>query len=390
MGYEIIIDQRRVAMGIAPKGGFLRLFTFFFFLSALVVGIMGESASQTARFGDFFPQYVFDSPAASGDRAYLGIPDGKTFTIGDIQADLIVLEVLNTYCTSCQIQAPIYNKVFRLMENDPVTKGRIKWMGVGVGNNKTEVGAFRKEKQIQFPILTDLNFEFYDAVGGPGGVRTPLTILVRKDEKGRGIVVESHVGFRRDQQEILQGIKAVLLYDLAYLKIKEGERTVLPVTKKLKPPLSDEDLLQKIRDGMAIAGASVMEIRKIHLEEEVVYMGKLQVNSQEKQLFAKIVSSPPVCDICHDIHFIYIFNEEGKIINFIPIYLTKYGNRLWNDNDIEKMKSRLIGRSLLDPFQFDRDVDAVTKATITSVVIFEGMNKGKSIYTNLRKKNYLK
>lgn len=54
-----------------------------------------------------------------------------------------------------------------------------------------------------------------------------------------------------------------------------------------------------------------------------------------------------------------------------------------------KMKNRLIGRSLLDPFQFDRDVDAVTKATITSVVIFDGMNRGKSIYADLMRENYI-
>jgi len=235
-----------------------------------------------------------------------------------------------------------------------------------------------------------LNFKFYDVVGGPGGVRTPLTILVRKDEKDRGIVINSHIGFRRDKEEILDGIKAALQYDLAYLKIKEGERTVLPESEKLNPPLSDEDLLQKIREAMAIGGASVTEIRTITIKDEKIYLGRIHTDSEEKQLFATVVSRPPVCDICHDIHFIYIFDEQGMVKNFVPIQLTKWGNRPWNDKDMAKMKNRLIGRSLLDPFQFDRDVDAVTKATITSVVIFDGMNRGKSIYADLMRENYIK
>jgi hypothetical protein len=359
-------------------------------LLILVAPDVGKTASETVRFGDLFPRYTFDSPEATDDRAYLGIPEGETFTIGDINADLIVLEVLNTYCTSCQKQASVYNEAFQLAEIDSATQGRIKWMGMGVGNNETEVAAFREDKGILFPILTDLDFKFYDAVGGPGGVRTPFTILIRKDENGRGIVVESHVGYRPNKDEIFEGIKAALQYDLAYLRIKEDERAVLPATKTLTPPVSAEDLVQRITNGMTMTGASVREVRQITLKDEVIYVGAVTLVSEEQQLFARVVSRPPICDICHDIHFIYIFDETGKIKNFVPIQLTKWGNRPWSDDDIEKMKSRLVGRSVMDAFQFDRDVDAVTRATITSVVIFDGLNKGKKIYTDLMREGYVK
>jgi thiol-disulfide isomerase/thioredoxin len=350
----------------------------------------GEAGSKISSFGDRFPEYTFDAPGASEDRAYLGISDKRTFAVADIQADLIVVEVLNTYCTSCQMQAPIYNQVFELTENDPTTKGRVKWLGVGVGNNAREIASFRGKKAVSFPILTDLNFEFYDALGGPGGVRTPLTVLVRKDDKGRGIVVDSHIGYRKDEAEIFEGIKAALLYDLAYLKIKEGERAVLPVTKKLPLPISEGELLQKIKDGMAMAGGSVVEVRKLQLNDEVVYLGNVRIDSRETQLFARVVGRPPVCDICHDIHFVYIFDQGGEVTNFVPIHLTKYGNRPWDDHDIEQMKSRIVGRSLLKPLEFDRDLDAVSRATITSVVIFDGINKGRDAHADLIKGDYLK
>ncbi|NIS61750.1 MAG: hypothetical protein GTO13_13940, partial [Proteobacteria bacterium] len=86
-------------------------------------------------------------------------------------------------------------------------------------------------------------FDLYQAIGGSGGIRTPLTLLIRKDEKGRGIVVDSHIGFRGNKEELLDEIKAALQYDLAYLRIEKGKRTVLPATEKLKPPISEEELL---------------------------------------------------------------------------------------------------------------------------------------------------
>ncbi len=198
------------------------------------------------------------------------------------------------------------------------------------------------------------------------------------------------MGFRRSKEEILDGIKAALQYDLAYLKIEEGKRMVLPMTEKLKPPIPEEELLKKIEEGMALSGGVVEEIRRIPPEGEYLYTGRLKIKTQQKRLFAQVVSWPPVCDICHDIHFIYLFDQEAKITNFIPLHLTKYGNRVWSESDIEAMKSRLVGRSLLQPFEFNRDVDAVTRATITSVVIFQRINKGKEIYTALMKQGYVK
>ncbi len=361
------------------------------FCSFILVGfIPGQSLPKGTKLGDLFPPYTFPSPISSQDWTYLGLSEGKPFTLGDIQADLIVLELLNIYCTSCQKQAPIYNHVFDLVERDSSMEGKVKWMGVGVGNNEREVESFRKRKSIPFPIVTDYRFQLYEAIGGPGGIRTPFTILVRKDEKGRGIIVDSHMGFRRSKEEILDGIKAALQYDLAYLKIEEGKRMVLPMTEKLKPPIPEEELLKKIEEGMALSGGVVEEIRRIPPEGEYLYTGRLKIKTQQKRLFAQVVSWPPVCDICHDIHFIYLFDQEAKITNFIPLHLTKYGNRVWSESDIEAMKSRLVGRSLLQPFEFNRDVDAVTRATITSVVIFQRINKGKEIYTALMKQGYVK
>jgi len=377
-------------MMLMRKGGVSFILVLLFCSFVSVASALGQTTHKVPKSGDFFPPFTFPPPISSQDRSYFGLTEEKPFTLGDIQADLIVLELLNIYCTSCQKQAPIYNKVFDLVEKDPITKAKVKWMGVGVGNNEREVAFFRKEKGIPFPILPDIQFNLYQAIGGPGGIRTPLTLLIRKDEKGRGIVIDSHVGFRGNKEELLGEIKAALQYDLAYLRIEKGKRTVLPVTEKLKPPISDEELLKKIKEGMAPPGGVVGEIRRIPPEEKYLYMGRVEVNAEKKHYFAKAVSWPPLCDICHDIHFIYVFDEEAKITNLIPIRLPKEYNRAWDERDIEAMKKRLIGRSLLKPFEFNRDMDAVSGATITSVIIFHRLNEGKEAYTLLMRQGVIK
>jgi hypothetical protein len=95
-----------------------------------------------------------------------------------------------------------------------------------------------------------------------------------------------------------------------------------------------------------------------------------------------VVNRESVCDICHPIQFIYIFDEEGKILDFEPIYLTKYGNEKWNQRDIVGMRRRIVGKSALQPadFDFEPEVDAVTSATMTSAAIFQALANSREIY----------
>jgi hypothetical protein len=352
-------------------------------LFLFVLSTKAQRSFASPRFGDLFPPHEFPMLSSSEDRRYLGLSEGKTFTIRDIQAELVVFELLSTYCASCQMQAPIYNEVFKWVVKDSTIGSGVRWMGVGIGNNDREVITFRKTEGIPFPIVPDVNFAFYEAIGGPGGVRTPLTLLVRKDERGRGVVVESHIGMRRNKQEIFKEIRAAFQYDLAFLKINEDERAILPKGEILTPPLSDRELIQKIRDAMAISGGVVEEIRRIEPGDGSLFVGRLRTAGGERQLYAMVVSRPPLCDICHDIHFAYIFDETGTIVNFVPIYLTKDANRVWDQSDIDVIKGRVIGRSLLQPFRFNRDVDAVSGATITSVVIYHSLDRGKEIYNQV-------
>jgi hypothetical protein len=93
--------------------------------------------------------------------------------------------------------------------------------------------------------------------------------------------------------------------------------------------------------------------------------------------------------VCHDIHFIYVFDATGKILQFIPLQLPKYGNKDFDEADVAKIRKRFVGRHIYKQFKFDANVDAVTRATITSAVIFRSLNDGMSLFNELKKKGYI-
>jgi hypothetical protein len=72
-------------------------------------------------------------------------------------------------------------------------------------------------------------------------------------------------------------------------------------------------------------------------------------------------------------------SQNGHLELFNTIHITKYGNIGWNQLDIEEMKSRIVGKDLFKPLPFDPAVDAVSQATMSSYLIFEGLNETKIV-----------
>jgi thiol-disulfide isomerase/thioredoxin len=351
---------------------------FSFLLLALL-----QANAKPIGFAIPFPDLIFRQPLSSAEQAYLGIPPRTVFSFKEIHGNLVLVEFLNTYCVSCQRQAPIFNDLYQSIETDPKLKGKVKMMGIAAGNNPTEVEIFRKAYQVPYPVLCDPKFSAHLAVGSP---RTPFTLWVRKDAQRGGIVTSTHLGLM-ELKSALDETKAVLQYNLALLKPKKG---TIYEGDALKPPLTEEELVAKAREGMAASGGRVVQIEKIPLKDgDWVYAGKVDFPTGQENLFSKLASRRAVCDICHDTFFIYTFDSEGKIVEIVPIQLTKVGNRTWTEEDIRKLRERTIGKSILNPFPFDPGVDSVSGATITAALIFDSLDKAKEVYGTLKKKGYI-
>jgi thiol-disulfide isomerase/thioredoxin len=354
------------------------------FLSMLFLCGLASAETRRVAFAIPFPDLLFSQALSKEERTYLGIPEKKGFSLREIRGSLILVEFLSIYCVNCQRQAPIFNELYSFIEKDPRLRGKVKIVGVAAGNGLHEVEVYKKTFQVPYPILADPKFDAHTAVGSP---RTPFTIWIRKDTQGRGIVVSTHLGMM-DLKSATEETKAVLQYNLALLKPKKG---TIYEGDGLMPPLAEEELMAKAKEGMESTGGRVLQIKKLSLKDgDWVYWGKVDFGTYQKNFFSKLASRRAVCDICHDTFFIYTFDPEGKVIDIVPIQLTKIGNLDWTEEDIKKLKARTIGRSILSPITFDPGVDSVSGATITAALIFDSLDKAKGIFEKLKKEGYVK
>jgi len=358
---------------------------WFLYLSIFLSFSSASGEAKPMGFAIPFPDLTFTQTLSKEERVYLGIPQKTKLSFREIKGDLILIELISTYCVNCQRQAPIFTELYSSIEKDPKLKGKVKMIGIAAGNNSGEVETFKKAHQIPYPIFSDPKFDAHVAVGGP---RTPFTLWVRKDAQGNGVVVSTHLGLTESVDNVLAETRAVLQYNLALLKPKKG---AIYEGDALKPPLTEEELLKRARKGMESSGGKVLQIEKITLKDgDPVYAGKVDLGGRQENFFSKLASRRAVCDICHDTFFIYTFDSTGKVVDIVPVQLTKIDNLHWTDEDIKKLKSRTVGKSILKPLSFDAKVDSISGATITAALIFDSLDKAKEIFEKLKKEGYVK
>ena len=364
---------------------FFAVYCFFAAFLLIIPNVVSQEKPEIKK-GDSFPELLLDAPVESTHVSYLGIDKGKSFTLRDIKADIILLEIMNINCASCQKQAPINNKLFSLIESTSATKGHIKMLAIAVGCLDDHIEKFVEHFNTPYPVIQDPKFVVYDAIGRSS---IPLAVLIRRDSRtGKSIVARTHSGFDSDYNEMFNDIKTVINIDLAIIK-EEGKRIQTRVVE-VKPILSDRELQEEIELAFSKEGDRVSNIKTLNLRNgRTIYTSMVQRDMKKKYIFAVMVSRPTPCDICHDVHFIYIFEANGKILQLISVRLTKDENEPWDNMDIEKMRKRVVGRYLQLPFDFDPKIDAVTSATITSSIIFKSLEEEQAVFRELKEKGLL-
>ena len=347
---------------------------------------IGGTVSTTQRPDEALEPYGFGSIDISVlpgvDKTYLGLKDDVKPILRNAQAELIVLEFMNVYCPSCQMQVPIFTQLYSAIENDQNLKSRVKMLSIAVGNNQKEVDAFKTARGVPFPMIPDPSFTIYEKLAK--SMRSPYTLMLRKDKDNKLVSVASHLGLVRSYESYLTELKAVMQYDPETIELKQKEQKAAIGTGSFK--WSEDELEEKIKEILIKVSEDediTVNIKNVpKLEGSIVYEG---VDSQDIKHYAVAVGKESICDICHAIQFIYVFSEKGNIVEFEPIHLTKYGNKTWSEADIEKMRKQIVGRSILQPVNFNSEVDAVTTATVTSAVIFKALSQGREIYQSVIK-----
>jgi peroxiredoxin len=121
------------------------------------------------------------APKSAAERNYLGIPEASSFSLGDIEAEILLIEIFDMYCPYCQKEAPSVNLLYNMIQRRPELRDRLKMIGIGWGNSEFEVDLFKRKYSIPFPLLPDKGETITKVIELKG---TPNFTVVRKRKDG--------------------------------------------------------------------------------------------------------------------------------------------------------------------------------------------------------------
>lgn len=181
----------------------ISLRTGFRLMSLLV--FLGVFASMPCGAQEFQAETFPDNPLPVSDLddehlAYLGI-DSKvqSFSAADIDADIVVVQVFSMYCPICQREAEAVNRMYHLKESRELDMV-VRMIGIAPGNSAFEVGVFRDEYAISFPLFPDPDYQWHKILGEVG---TPYFIVFSGRDAG---VKWTHKGAFADPESFLDRV----------------------------------------------------------------------------------------------------------------------------------------------------------------------------------------
>lgn len=155
--------------------------------------------------GQRFPDLTFGGALSAEDRIYLGLTRPGPFTLKDIQARYVLLEIFSETCPHCILAAPGVNRLFRLIQANPGLRGgdgglaRLKMLGVGFYGKPAAMEVWRIKYDASFPLIPDPQALVGKALDIPG---VPTYVVL--DRQGRVVFV--HAGEIGSPEKFLRKI----------------------------------------------------------------------------------------------------------------------------------------------------------------------------------------
>ncbi len=345
---------------------------------------LGEVPENLPGPGDVIPAFSVPVPKNPDYRSYLKLDGEKTFVPGEIKAKLILIEVFNVYCASCNIMAPYMDKLYAKVEKDPELKDTVKMIGIGAGNDVYDIANY--EDTYRFPIIPDDDYAFHNLVGQPA---TPFLMFTKPYGQGRLFVVDSHLGRIEDSDILFSLVRKAFDADIEKIKADTKKDGFIGKEPELVIPVSDKELMEKVRQSLSVQeGEELKDLVRIPLANlGTVYAGT--IGKSDKHVFARVVSRKIPCGDCHDVFYVYSFDDQGKFLQFVPLSISKLGNEQWDKEDIAKIQNHFSGKSLLKEIPFNPEVDAVSSATISSRLIYDSLDQTAQVYYRLMELGYI-
>ena len=193
------------------KGSLMRTLCLQLAAAVVVCVLPGMGWAQKApTAGELLAGIHLDAPEKTDVRAYLGLTEGGSFDPTTIAGQLLIIEIFSMYCPHCQREAPAVNRLYQAIEASETLRGRVKMIGIGVGNSAYEVDHFRKHYQIAFPLFPDEDFIVHKSVGE---VRTPFFIITAIGSNDRGRVLWTGAGHMDKVETFINRLNGFLSLD---------------------------------------------------------------------------------------------------------------------------------------------------------------------------------
>ncbi len=181
------------------------MWTILAYLLFLPAFLAAESAPPAE--GGKLPDIRLAAPTEVGYQAYLGIKGNGTFSLPQIKAPIVIVEIFSMYCPHCQKEAPNVNDLYSKIQSSKNLKDKVKLVGIGVGNSPFEVAYFKKTYSIPFPLFSDAEYIIHKQLGE---VRTPYFIGIKNHKDGTHTIFYSKLGAIADNAGFLKLIQAQL------------------------------------------------------------------------------------------------------------------------------------------------------------------------------------
>ncbi len=352
------------------------------FISATEVG----SEKPLLKIWDPFPAIELQGNPTPDELQYLGVAQKNRFSLKDIAAKIVLVEFFNKFCPHCQQQAPILNQLYHKIQQDSLLQTQVRMVGIGVGNNQRQIEMYRAEKSIPFPLFADPNYQFHDDIGRP---RTPFIVLFKKTGTDEGHVAATYMGLVAESDTLLQALRQLLSPGVSVLQAEAAWQAAAEPSASSK--LSDDEFMGLVKAYFKQLEARVSQLDRIPKNgSDLILKAQIKLKGKTRTFFVSKIYRPTVCDVCHDAHFWFVFDDQGTITHFAPIHLTKAYNKEWREKDVQKVAQRIVNHRLTDMLAFDPEVDAVTSATMTTGLIYDTINRATRLFAKLKEDGIIK
>ena len=104
---------------------------------------------------DPLPALSFNAPVNARGAQYLGIsPQTASFSLNDVDARVIVVEVFQVQCFHCQEEAHYVNELFEQLNQEGLYS-QVKVMAIAYGNTPFEVTMYARKYHVPFAMIAD-------------------------------------------------------------------------------------------------------------------------------------------------------------------------------------------------------------------------------------------